>query len=36
LSNLAQLDRSLRRQRKALRAEQRSQAQNGDSVCGRK
>jgi hypothetical protein len=36
LSNLAQIDRSLRRQRKALRAEQRSQAQNGDSVCGRK
>jgi hypothetical protein len=32
LSYLAQIDRSFRRQRKELRAEQRSQSQKGDSV----
>jgi hypothetical protein len=32
-SYLAQLDRSFRQQRKELRAELRSQAQKGDSVC---
>ena len=32
LSYLAQLDRSFRKQRKELRAEQRSQTQKGDSV----
>jgi hypothetical protein len=32
LSYLAQIDRSFRRQRKELRAEQRSQAQKGESV----
>jgi hypothetical protein len=34
LGHLARLDRSLRQQRKELRAEQRSQAQKDVSVCG--